>query len=468
MIPPRHALPAPLLTALSHGGGGAEAASHLAAAEHSKHLLLLAGALHASGGGAGTPPAEALRVLAEAERADREAVREVITYPATGAWAAATIMRGRGAPDAVRAGFPACVAAAAALRTGTRATLLLPAARGPTAAPGTLATVRLPSLGRAVFGVPCETVLFRSGPGGGELIADGLRLPIAPDAGPAGAGPARWEAIRRMDLAPDTAGFPVALDDVGGYALPGAPAPAGRLGAAAARHWEERLRAGWRLLTREHPGPAAEIRSILKAVVPLTGPGERPPGGSVPGSGAAGERWPAGASATARAAFGAMGLSPPGDAVATAVALVHEAQHAKLAALMDLYELTVPGGDGGPLLYAPWRIDPRPPAAVLHGCYAHLGVAAFWRVHRHTEPDPGASLRAHAEYAHWREATRRAARTLLAGDRLTPMGRRFATGILRAAEAMSADPVPAPAAALARAAAARHRARWLHRNHTQT
>ena len=61
-----------------------------------------------------------------------------------------------------------------------------------------------------------------------------------------------------------------------------------------------------------------------------------------------------------------------------AEALVHESHHAILGALTDLEPLISPDAPGF-LGHAPWRADPRPPHALLHGIYAHHAVGRFWR-----------------------------------------------------------------------------------------
>ena len=54
------------------------------------------------------------------------------------------------------------------------------------------------------------------------------------------------------------------------------------------------------------------------------------------------------------------------DAPALAAALVHEVQHSKLNAVIDIVPLVRPGV-GHRRYYAPWRDDPRPPAGLLQG-----------------------------------------------------------------------------------------------------
>src|SRR5262249_9479881 len=70
-----------------------------------------------------------------------------------------------------------------------------------------------------------------------------------------------------------------------------------------------------------------------------------------------------------------------------AAALVHETHHAILGALTDLEPLVRPD-DPGFLGYAPWRDDPRPAHALLHGIYAHYGIGRFWRHQYLAGPGP--------------------------------------------------------------------------------
>ncbi len=42
----------------------------------------------------------------------------------------------------------------------------------------------------------------------------------------------------------------------------------------------------------------------------------------------------------------------------------------------------------GFLGHAPWRVDPRPPHALLHGIYAHHAVGRFWHRQYLAGPQP--------------------------------------------------------------------------------
>jgi HEXXH motif-containing protein len=195
--------------------------------------------------------------------------------------------------------------------------------------------------------------------------------------------------------------------------------------------WRERITAGWELLARRHSAVAREFAAAVTVLTPLR-------------SAAGGT-----SSATLADAFGCVFLSLGPDARSVAVTLAHELQHTKLVALMDLFPLLRP--DPGERFYAPWRDDPRPLAGLLHGTYAHLGVAGFWRRERDHEPS------GHVEFARWRAAALDATATMLGSGRLTATGREFVTGMAEVLAGWAAEPVPAAALERARALADEHR-----------
>jgi hypothetical protein len=209
---------------------------------------------------------------------------------------------------------------------------------------------------------------------------------------------------------------------------------------AAIRVWHDRIAGGWRLLVRGHPATATEVGLIMSTLAPLVPPSHGHTSG------------------TFRHAFGLVAMSLPPDFRATAAALAHEVQHAKLAGLMDLLPLVEAGSEDR--FYAPWRPDPRPLAALLHGTYAHLGVANFWRIQRRHEADPVERLRAETEFARWREAATVTARTILDSGCLTPIGVQFVTAMDGRLQRWQREPVSARAAAEAERLLCEHRARW--------
>jgi uncharacterized protein len=126
-------------------------------------------------------------------------------------------------------------------------------------------------------------------------------------------------------------------------------------------------------------------------------------------------------SATARNAFGAVAAAMAADPAALALLLIHEFQHVKLGAMLDLYDLFDPADDR--LFDAPWRQDRRPLEGLLQGTYAHVAVTDFWRIRRQA-PGPCADAAA-SRFAHWRVQTAKAIETLDGSGSLTLLGKRF-------------------------------------------
>ena len=117
----------------------------------------------------------------------------------------------------------------------------------------------------------------------------------------------------------------------------------GRLTPAVADRWTAQVQRAVHRLDAEAVGYAAGVHALLRAVVPLR---PDPSGRS--------------RSAAARSAFGAVAVTPVADDAALAVLLVHEVQHLKLDAVLDVCELfdpPTPGGCGcpGATIPARWR-----------------------------------------------------------------------------------------------------------------
>lgn len=203
----------------------------------------------------------------------------------------------------------------------------------------------------------------------------------------------------------------------------------------------------WALLSEDHPTYAVAIAAGLRSLVPQRASG---PHRSI--------------SATSTDAFGSIALSLPGDAPDFANTLVHEFQHAKLSALLDLVELTDP--DPSTRYYAPWRDDPRPLPGLLQGTYAFLGVTDFWRVHRHRATTRGRNALPDFEFARWRTQTENACAELLGSDGLTPAGVHFVSGMGATLAGWHDEQIPVGLEVQARETAIEHGARWRLRNLT--
>ncbi|QUX24936.1 MULTISPECIES: HEXXH motif domain-containing protein [Nocardiopsis] len=427
-------VPDEVFDALAEGGGGPSATAHLRAAQYGKHLLLVRRVLDAARE-ARHPDAgraeEAWWALIAAQEAAPEAVAATLRHPTVGVWARRTVLALEGhRREDPRVAVLASLAAAAALRAGTALRIEVPL-DGPTAP--------LVSLGRAVVGGKGGAIAEVAG-GRAVLSTRGGEVAVPDDPHRDGPG---WQALRRMEA--EHAGHRLALllDDQEPDRMPGADLVPGRLSAREAEHWRATLREAWEILVEHHWTIARETADTVFTLTPT-----RARGG-------------AHTSATARHAYGNLGLSTPPNPVALALTFAHEVQHAKLTALWDLAPLTLP--DDGSRYYAPWRPDPRPAAGLFQGVYAHLGVAGFWRRHRHTVT--GAEQeRAHAQFAHWRRSTLDAARVLAGSGRLTPAGERFLPATTRTLLAWQDEPVPASAAEAADRAAREHLAHWTERN----
>ncbi|MFC5749877.1 HEXXH motif domain-containing protein [Actinomadura rugatobispora] len=424
----RHIIPGKVFYGLASGGGGAYAVGHLKAAQYSKRVLLLRAvrdAARAEGATRARRARQAYALLAEIQRTCPDAVDAVIRYPTVGVWARAAL-QGQGDSGAL-----ASLAAAALVRARFPRAIEVEISRE---------SAVLPSLGRLLLPGEAEGryVIVRTAGGRPEIAAPDARVRIPAD--PHG-DTSMWQGLRRLDAEYHGLTIRLVLDDCDPYRTPGTPEleAAPRLAAAEVEAWRASLRRAWRLLVRGHAETAGEVAAAISVLVPLRADG------------------PDHTSATVPMAFGAVAMSPPPDDHALAVTLAHEAQHAKLGALNDVVPLTLP--DDGSRFYAPWRDDPRPVGGLLHGAYAHLGVAGYWRAERGRERGDGA-LRAHTEFAHWRDACALVIRTLRGCGRLTEAGEQFVAVMDRTVRAWRREPVPSVALDAARAIAERHRGRW--------
>ncbi|KAB8191571.1 hypothetical protein FH608_030440 [Nonomuraea phyllanthi] len=449
------------LADLARGGAAPATLAGLTGVERGKNALLLR-AVVARSAALGHPGARAAadgyRLLARVQRSCPPAAAQVLGYPLIGTWASATLGALARQEQSAAPQRLAAVAAGAVVLAGAAITVRFPAEAGAVALPG-VGRLPLPGLGAG------EPVTL-SPP---YLVVGGERIMLPRDPRSATAGP--WQAVRDLgtpgletpglgtsDLAAPDSGTPalaapdsgtrdraapdlgppdtgLLLDDVDAWRFPGPIAPLDRLPDADAAAWAALITEARAVLAAGHPAVARALSAMTKVLVPITPPDS-------------GTR-----SATSRTAYGSIAMSWPHDARSAAVTLTHEVQHAKLAVLMDLFDLVRPGSGGR--FYAPWRDDPRPAAALLQGAYAHMGVAGFWRAERHLAHDP-----AHAEFVRWRDAAREACLTLLGSGTVTAMGSRFIEGMLETLAAWRSERVPAEASAEARQAATRHRALW--------
>ncbi|MEH0937932.1 FxsB family cyclophane-forming radical SAM/SPASM peptide maturase [Micromonospora psammae] len=373
--PPTDALGPAVLDDLGTGYGSDDSVRQMVAVHQAMvRALLVALSPEAAADPVAAPGWELLAAL---DVTAPDAVRAVLAHPFVRRWAQSC----RDATE-VDLAYLGCVAAAAAVHAGVEAELVVPVRDG---------LVNLPTFGA----VALDTV---DGDASISVTADGFavragRQRVAVRPGDA-ADPPGWRPVRRLPLG----GHHLLLEDTDPYrdcyGLPVAP----RLDRVTAERWTRRLERAVHRVGAESAGYAPGLRALLRAVVPL-----RPdPTGR--------QR-----SAAAGAAFGAVAVTPTPDDAALAVLLVHEVQHLKLDAVLDvadLFDRTDPR-----TLTVPWRDDPRPVEGALHGVYAHLAVADVWR----TRPGPAAAAH-HRRYRDW---TVEALEALLGLGALTPTGDRF-------------------------------------------
>jgi len=383
----RHALPPGAFDSLSAGPGDSAAIAALAETRLSVTRALVAAVASGLSGRRGAlsrVAAEGWALLSGLDAERPEAVREILLHPYTQAWAVRCLRPPDDAdPDLDRAHM-AGLAAAAALRAGLAAELPVPVRKG---------SIYLPTFG-----------VLRVGPRAGRSCL----ARFSPRGIVTGNPGSTWLTVRRAT----GAGLSVAVEDVDPFRDCQAWPVARRLSPRAWRTWKLALARAAEHLAFELPAYSAPLFAGLRSVVPL-----RPD--------PAGHR----RSSTAREAFGAVAVALPSDSDTLIALLVHEFQHVKLSALTDLFDLFDPGD--GRLLQVPWRADLRPVEGVLHGTYAHLGIAELWR----SRASGAADGKARDLFQRYRSWVKEAIDTLSGSGALTTYGERFVSGMNAAVEA---------------------------------
>jgi HEXXH motif-containing protein len=441
-----HRVPADRFADLASGLGGPAAVTDLAEARLSKNLLLLRYAAEAWPGEEGQQAAE---VLIAADRREPQVTAEVLGDPLVGAWLADTARRLRGIeeseiPIQENLAQLGALAAAAAYRAGIDARIRTRTRGGVVTLP-TVGTAHLgyahlgyAHLGSAHLGTAHLGTTRLDSDGDAVVTVSGGRVTVATAAESVEAGDdPRWQPVRLLAASAGDATAAVVLEDANPFRDLYHARPADRLAPGEAARWQILFTDAWQLLADHLPERAAELAAGLRSVVPLV----------TDNSGEA-------RSGTARDAFGAVGLTRPRSGADFAVTLVHEFQHSKLSALLDLATLHTPGGDERH--FAPWRTDPRPTGGLIQGVYAFFGVADAWRALRVV---PGLEADAAREFAFARLQVSVGLDALEQSNELTDRGREFVGGLRRSVSRLLADSVPdADAAAAEKTLADRHRA----------
>ncbi|MEV7995754.1 HEXXH motif domain-containing protein [Streptomyces sp. NPDC086077] len=441
---PFHRLSAAGVQALARGEGDDAVVEALLGAERSRRLLLMRALDNALGRGGIAPlsHSDAWALLERAQQAAPEAFEHVLMSPNTGMWVSLAVRAARGratdaedVPEWVVTGYLSALAAAAGARAGLDFSITVPVRHG---------LVPLPTLGCAVLPErePWSTarvtghagrlrITGTAGDAGDVEVAPGWDLPTA-----------HWTPVRRLTLA---AAGPLVVEELDPYRTFPRPTEPRPMPEAEAASWSTLLAGAWDILRRDDPVTAAAMRRGLMSIAPTP----------------ARERFRP-YSCTSAAAFGGVVASRPDDAVQLAATLVHEFQHIKLGALINLGPLTEPPpGPGMPeeLFHAPWRDDPRPLGGLLQGIYAFLGVAGFWRTHRHTAAPAYVPL-AHFEFALWRGQVWSVLNRVHGHKLLTPLGRYLLDCLRERCAQWMTEEVPAAELTLAERVAADHLARW--------
>ncbi len=347
--------------------------------------------------------AQAADLLAAAHEGDYVAVNQVLADPWVNVWAARVARDRAGVPDRDRFRL---VAAAAAMRAGVEP---LPYPLAPAAG-----SLLLPTLGALNGAGATDTVTLA-----GLVDQPG------------------WQPIRHVDLGAPGVGPSIRLDDLDPYRDVHGPPAAGRLDDTALAHWRRMLRAAYELLAQYAPGYGAEIAAGLVSIVPL----QDRPGGAL--------------SSTHGDGFGGFAMTRPQIVPDLAATMVHEFQHSKLNVLERWAPLCEVGGPAR--YFAPWRPDPRPLRALLHGAYAFVAVAQTWHALRAA---PEWEQSATRRFAYVRAELDRACADLAFAPGLTRAGELLTERLGRTVNALLDEPVPRPVEHQAQRQLARTERQW--------
>lgn len=437
--PAKHTLSEADFAELSIGGGSADVIRELWGGQISRRLVLLRAFYDAANGeptllGPMPPIKDAWQALERAQESDPDAVKALIAHPQVGSWLAYALRRLRGgarsdAPLHIDFGQIHVLALAAAALARQSMTTRVPLRDG---------RVMVPCFGMASFEDcgPWDVADAEVEDGRIRFSHRGrvVEVPETPETDADG-----WWGLRRVTIHADPS-LSVWLDDLDPMRDLADPVPPVRLSDAEVQRWTDLLRDAWAILSKGHPEIAQAMAAGVTSLVPLP----------------IGDGWDT-RSASTGDAFGAILCSPPPDAVTLAVSLAHEFMHIKLGGLMHL--LPIIERDSTATLYAPWRDDPRPLGGLTQGVYAFVGIAAFWRRHRHDVTGTEQRL-AHFEYCYARAQAQEGLANARTAGGLTPHGEAFLAGLATEVDSWSQDTVPEEIATLSHLVALGHRIGW--------
>lgn len=390
-----HAVTARALDSLAAGPGDLAALTSLAAAQLSISRALVAAVATGYGswrdGELRQAAAAGWELLSKLDVEYPAAVGEILSQPHTRVWAVRCLSPtvDRTDPELDRAHL-AALAAAAAMRAGIAATLPVPVRDR---------ALHLPGMG-----------LLRLDTGTDRTVL----LSISPQRLTVPGASVEWHGVRRYS----SQALSVAIEDLDPFRDCPGESRADRLSGLEFKAWRRELAAAESRLITEVPHYVRVLDAGLRAIVPLR------PGAS------------SDMNATARHTFGAVAIALPDDSSVLGALLLHQFQHVKLNALIDMQDLVA--ASDARRLTVPWRKDPQSVEGVLHGAYAHLALA-------HLRRSQGA--RGRARYLRHRSWVSQAAMTLLATGGLTSAGQRFVSGM---AAALGPDSASERASSMAR------------------
>ncbi len=300
--------------------------------------------------------------------------------------------------------------------------------------------VHLPGLGRAYLDSDNSLAVVRATKGA-VTISDGERVVTVPQTGQTAPG---WESIRRVRLLAGEQALDLEIDDLRPpsenlYSAPNAS----RLSEERYGEWVRSLQGGWEILCDRFPEYAAVVGRLTRYVVPAA---DMPRG--------------QGHSATRNNIPGGISMTMPADGEAAALTFVHEAVgHDRLNHLLLLARIDS-GAATNRLFLAPWRDDPRPPYALVHGAMAHLQVAEYLRMRREHITDPTRRLLIDIEYARWRKQVLHTSRVLRDSGYLNEDGLALLNCLDEHTAGWQADQIQPEAERIARFLTADHKASW--------
>lgn len=409
-----HSLSATEVAELAAGYGGADAIGKLAQAQFSLRRALLAAVHQRASAAPALSHAARERLSAAWEllmHVDQQAPRvleSVIAHPYVRAWGNRCLKRlcRDGSDDSAAEAelvYLSAIAVTAAINAGVDARVEVKISDGSLFIP-TFGRLVLPGMGS------CSTATITTSSGGALTVSvgsdqwHGVALASPPGL--------RFKQLRHEFWQPTRCltapGITVVLEDADPYRDCHQWTAASRCSRTELGAWRRSFDAAWNLITEEYSAYREGLAAGLTTIVPLA---SAPNGREV--------------SSTARDAFGAVAAALPVDPATLALLLMHEFQHVKLGAILDMYELF--DRSDLRLFRVPWRDDARPFEGLLQGTYAHVAVAEFWLVRYLADGSNAAAAAQH--FAHWRDGVAESIETIVSSGSLTPMGQRFADGM---------------------------------------